>query len=569
MKHFRFFAVSLLVWFGAISLRAQTTSFTYQGRLTVGGVVTNGSYDLKFSLFTTNTGGAQVGSALTNAQTSVSNGMFTVSLNFGSNIFTGASYWLEIGVRPGGSNTFAFTPLAPRQPIAPTPYALYAANAGSVNGGTLVASNATTLGGTIQFAGNSAAPGYVWTATDTNGSGQWLATPTPSPFNPTNVVFYSTNSDDLTGPGWQIVPTNISSGWTNGGVKWFAMTAPISNAALGHFGEYRAVSSIQPNSYGDPLGDLTYTFGFNFGGSETGHSSFGPTATNMPNWSKTMETSFQNYAGLTAMEDWWTWGAPYTQWGTNAQWRYFGGDLFWDSATKQYLDSDFTISVDHFYLGGAFNRSARNGAFGFQVNDLGNGGKDVKVYGTITTYTNASNSGGLALKGGRFDMENATETANCAFYFNSGTQEFLLHGADSAPPGVGYRVFAFSYNRFEARYPTNVPLEVMGAYNGQTTNLFEAKANPSGAVLAAIDNWGNGRFANFRAGITNLDNTATALTVKFSTSFATTNYTVTITPEFNLGTAWWVSDKATNCFRLNLGAASSGGNFSWQAMLPQ
>jgi len=42
----------------AIRVHSQTTSFTYQGRLTDGGVPANASYDLQFALFDSLSGGA-------------------------------------------------------------------------------------------------------------------------------------------------------------------------------------------------------------------------------------------------------------------------------------------------------------------------------------------------------------------------------------------------------------------------------------------------------------------------------------------------------------------------------
>ena len=51
----------------------------------------------------------------------VSNGLFTVTLDFGSGIFTGADRWLEINVRTNGGG--AFTTLSPRQRITTVPYA--------------------------------------------------------------------------------------------------------------------------------------------------------------------------------------------------------------------------------------------------------------------------------------------------------------------------------------------------------------------------------------------------------------------------------------------------------------
>src|SRR5438132_7948331 len=102
------------------------TSFTYQGRLTDGGNPANGIYDLRFAIYdSTNNPGAVIAGPLTNAATAVSNGLFTITLDFGPNAFDGTAHWLEIAVRPGGS-TGTFTPLNPRQPLTPAPYALYA-----------------------------------------------------------------------------------------------------------------------------------------------------------------------------------------------------------------------------------------------------------------------------------------------------------------------------------------------------------------------------------------------------------------------------------------------------------
>jgi hypothetical protein len=108
---------------------AQSTAFTYQGRLNDGDSPANGSYDLTFSQFDSDTDGNQVGSSLTNAAVDVSNGLFVVTLDFGAGIFDGTARWLEIGVRTNETGDFAV--LIPRQAVTPTPYAIYAANAAS------------------------------------------------------------------------------------------------------------------------------------------------------------------------------------------------------------------------------------------------------------------------------------------------------------------------------------------------------------------------------------------------------------------------------------------------------
>src|SRR5262245_20280254 len=78
---------------------AQGTAFTYQGRLNDSGGPATGNYDLQFTLFDAATNGSTVAGPITNSPTTVSNGLFTVILDFGSAPFTGADLWLEIAAR--------------------------------------------------------------------------------------------------------------------------------------------------------------------------------------------------------------------------------------------------------------------------------------------------------------------------------------------------------------------------------------------------------------------------------------------------------------------------------------
>ncbi len=129
----RTFAFALLLALLSCNLAsAQTTAFTYQGKLTDAGNPANGNYDLQFKLFDALSGGAQQGETVTNPTVAVSAGIFTVTLDFGPNVFGGANRWLEIGVRPAGSVN-AYTVLAPRQPITSTPYAIQTIKAASAD----------------------------------------------------------------------------------------------------------------------------------------------------------------------------------------------------------------------------------------------------------------------------------------------------------------------------------------------------------------------------------------------------------------------------------------------------
>ena len=117
---------------------AQTTGFIYQGSLNASGVVANGNHDFEFALF--DAGGTQLGATITQSSVSVTNGIFAVSLDFGSQ-FPGAQRFLEIRVRPTGGG--AFTPLTPRQQITSAPYAVKSLNSETA----ATATNATQLGG--------------------------------------------------------------------------------------------------------------------------------------------------------------------------------------------------------------------------------------------------------------------------------------------------------------------------------------------------------------------------------------------------------------------------------------
>jgi hypothetical protein len=119
---------------------AQTTEFTYQGRLLSGGLPASGNHDFQFSLFDELTGGNQFGSAVTLTDVNVTNGVFSVRIDFG-NAFPGANRFLEIGVKESGAANFAT--LSPRQAITSTPYSIKSLNADNATS----AANAANLGG--------------------------------------------------------------------------------------------------------------------------------------------------------------------------------------------------------------------------------------------------------------------------------------------------------------------------------------------------------------------------------------------------------------------------------------
>lgn len=100
-------------------------SFSYQGYLTFNSQPANGAYDFKFSLWADSGGVTQVGSDILANDQGVSNGYFTVVLDFGAGRFQGDSRWLKIEVRPG-AEIGPYNAIAPLQELTATPYALYA-----------------------------------------------------------------------------------------------------------------------------------------------------------------------------------------------------------------------------------------------------------------------------------------------------------------------------------------------------------------------------------------------------------------------------------------------------------
>src|SRR5208337_4457457 len=114
---------------------AQGTAFTYQGQLQNNGGPASGTYNLTFTLFNTNITSVPIAGPVTNSAVAVSNGLFTVQVDFGPGVFTGATNWLQVGVATNGNNLF--TALAPRQQLTPTPYAIYSESAGGIPGLTV------------------------------------------------------------------------------------------------------------------------------------------------------------------------------------------------------------------------------------------------------------------------------------------------------------------------------------------------------------------------------------------------------------------------------------------------
>ena len=129
-----FLFVTLLMC--AASVAAQTTQFTQHGNL---GFSASGQYDFQLKLYDTPAvgTGTQQGTTTQTLNVTVTNGDFTLTLDFGATVFTGGELFLETGYRVAGGG--AFTVLSPREKIT----AVYANRSLSA----AAADNATQLGG--------------------------------------------------------------------------------------------------------------------------------------------------------------------------------------------------------------------------------------------------------------------------------------------------------------------------------------------------------------------------------------------------------------------------------------
>ncbi len=122
----------------------QTTEISYQGNLKESGLPANANYDIEFRLYGALTGGTLIGTEIFLSPVAVSDGVFSVKLDFGPNGFPGQDRYLEIAVRRTGVGSLVT--LGPRQKISSAPYAIQSLQAATATT-ALIAGNAQALGG--------------------------------------------------------------------------------------------------------------------------------------------------------------------------------------------------------------------------------------------------------------------------------------------------------------------------------------------------------------------------------------------------------------------------------------
>ena len=136
------FVCLMTAFLTAIPALAQTTAFTYQGKLT-DNAAPQSVYQMQFALYDALAGGSQIGGTISNPSVAVNQGVFSVQLDFGASVFTGADRFLQISVRRNASETY--TILSPREKIASSPYSVRTLSAAQAD----VSLDSNKLGGLL------------------------------------------------------------------------------------------------------------------------------------------------------------------------------------------------------------------------------------------------------------------------------------------------------------------------------------------------------------------------------------------------------------------------------------
>ena len=221
--------LSLIVFACFAAVRAQTTGFTYQGRLSEGANAANGSYQMQFSLFSAGPAGTQISSTLTfdgvggnPPAVQVSNGVFTVQLDYGASAFpAGADRFLDIAVkRTTDPPANPYTTLSPRQQLTASPYSIRTLSANAAD------SLSSVCVGCVTDANISSVAGSKVTGTVANATNAASAT---TAGNVTGVVAIANGG---TGSSTQNF-VDLTTNQTVGGNKTFSNTVAAITLSAG------------------------------------------------------------------------------------------------------------------------------------------------------------------------------------------------------------------------------------------------------------------------------------------------------------------------------------------------
>ncbi len=274
-KYLSFVAVILLAAFAA---SAQTTAFSYQGRLTDTGILGNGSFQMRFRLFDAASGGTPQGNELINVPVTVTQGNFSLKLDFGASVFTGADRWIEVAVRRNAGESY--TTLDPRDKIVSSPYSLRTLSAaqaddaqklGGVNAGEYVtasnaAGNSFIKNQTTQQAASNFNVSGAGTVGTLNANGAvnlaGIAAPATAPAGQARVYFDSgTNKFRISENGGAFVnlvgATGVSGSGTINKLPFWSAATTLADSVIAQTGTNIGIGTTSPTSKLDVRGSLT------------------------------------------------------------------------------------------------------------------------------------------------------------------------------------------------------------------------------------------------------------------------------------------------------------------------
>lgn len=259
------------------------STFTYQGSLQQAGLPVTGNYDFVFTLCSVASGTGTVGTPQTVLNQPVTQGLFTVPLDFGAASFDGNARWLDIQVRPAGAG--AYTTLTPRQAITAAPYALRALNGGGSSPWVDDGFDNVTYNGNVGSTGLSS---HVATGTGVFLQGGW----TDRSF----VYGYDyTHSHGLP------LYLNAQSGGSSIVMGYIAPPLPVPNARVEvDDGCYYGVRSRAPGSLTVPDAAAVYAIGED-GGPPFGRGAYGVYATSNSNDAIYATSAGSGHAGVSGI----------------------------------------------------------------------------------------------------------------------------------------------------------------------------------------------------------------------------------------------------------------------------
>lgn len=433
----------------AMTAFAQTTEFTYQGKLSDTGTP-SATYDFEFRLCASETSCSTPLAIDSRPGVAVaSGGIFTTKINFGAGAFDGADRFLEIAVRhPGETN---YTTLAPRQKLASAPYAIQ----------SLKAANALQLGGTaanqfVQTTDSRLDPNNFVQNTIAAQAGVNFnvgGTGTASVFNAAT-GFNINGSRILSAAGTNNLFAGVGAGSANtsgGGNSFFGKNAGLSNTTGGS-NSFVGRSAGQANT----TGFSNSFFGYSAGQVNTtgNYNSFFGDSAGVSNTTGNNNAFFGDSAGLSNMT-----GSSNAFFGTNAgslttsSDNAFFGSYSGQSNTTGSLNSFFgkdaglsnTSATQNSFFGNAAGKVTTTGGgnsfFGYGAGNFNTTGRSNSFFGL---FAGNNNTTGIAntFVGYGSGYSNTTGNSNTII----GTNANVVAGNLSNATAIGAGAYVTSSN---------------------------------------------------------------------------------------------------------------------------